>query len=767
VTLERKQNSPCANKRENPDPTRQTRRVPDEPAVPPPAPRIDRERLHRAQAKARAALLAERGPHGHWEGELSSSALSTATAVTALELWQRHANPVSQSGIASPQSAIDAGLQWLVAHQNTDGGWGDTTLSFSNISTTALCWAAFGAVPGAEAKWPATVQRAEAWLAKASVQSSVISNQSSDQTKPPFPTENWTLNTEHSSTQSVAQPQTPNPKLETNALVTAIIARYGKDRTFSVPILTMCALAGRLGQGREAWRRVIQLPFELAALPQKFFAALRLPVVSYALPALIAIGQVRHHHLPTRNPLTRLMRNRARAKTLRVLERIQPTGGGFLEATPLTSFVTMSLAGSNNADHPVALHGVEFLLKSMRPDGSWPIDTNLATWVTTLAVNALGPSIYEVMSAEERQRILEWLLAQQYRTVHPYTDAAPGGWAWTDLPGGVPDADDTAGALLALKLLGSSRCKEAPSAQSEIRNSKSGINQSLPTSAATQDELDPRVREAAIAAVKWLLDLQNRDGGIPTFCRGWTNLPFDRSSPDITAHALRAWLAWRDELPSELQARMVKAACAATRFLVANRNFPAGWTPLWFGNQSSPGEVNHTYGTSRVLLAAQELAVLVNRSSSWLTGGSANLLKRIDPESAVMMNWAGWTALHTIEDRLGAWGGAIATPRSIEETALAVEAIAGLLNSPKASITAPEGEVRATLVRGAGCLMHNVELGTWTRPAPIGFYFAKLWYYERLYPMVFTVAALEAVARLEPVAAGVSPAVEPGVPPGG
>ena len=37
-------------------------------------------------------------------------------------------------------------------------------------------------------------------------------------------------------------------------------------------------------------------------------------------------------------------------------------------------------------------------------------------------------------------------------------------------------------------------------------------------------------RNAAIAGVTWLLDLQNRDGGIPTFCRGWTNLPFDRSS---------------------------------------------------------------------------------------------------------------------------------------------------------------------------------------------------------------------------------------------
>ncbi len=27
-------------------------------------------------------------------------------------------------------------------------------------------------------------------------------------------------------------------------------------------------------------------------------------------------------------------------------------------------------------------------------------------------------------------------------------------------------------------------------------------------------------------------------------------------------------------------------------------------------------------------------------------------------------------------------------------------------------------------------------------PAPIGFYFAKLWYWERLYPLVWTVSAL-------------------------
>ncbi len=34
------------------------------------------------------------------------------------------------------------------------------------------------------------------------------------------------------------------------------------------------------------------------------------------------------------------------------------------------------------------------------------------------------------------------------------------------------------------------------------------------------------------------------------------------------------------------------------------------------------------------------------------------------------------------------------------------------------------------------------EAGTWKKPTPIGFYFAKLWYFEKLYPMIFTVAAL-------------------------
>lgn len=603
------------------------------------------DRLLRARDTARAALLAERNARGHWSGELSASALSTATAVTALALVGKN------GGATVPAHAllIQRGLGWLAQNRNTDGGWGDTTRSLSNISTTALCWAAFGAVLGADTKHSAVVHAAEEWL-------------------------------------TARSSGTVGAPLDRDALARVIIARYGKDRTFSVPILTMCALAGRFGEGRAAWRHVIALPYELATLPHSWFAAVKLPVVSYALPALIAIGQARQFHRPTRNPITWLLRETTRTHTLRVLEKIQPPNGGFLEATPLTSFVTMSLAGSAQANHPVARKGVEFLAASARPDGSWPIDTNLATWVTTLSVNALAES--GPMPENDAALIRDWLMTQQYRTLHPYTNAAPGGWAWTDLPGGVPDADDTAGALIALRNLGA---------------------------------INDVTREAAVAGAQWLLDLQNSDGGIPTFCRGWGHLPFDRSSPDLTAHALHAWAAWRDELPSELRADVRVAIDRAGRYLDTQHGAAGEWIPLWFGNQHAPDDINPLYGTARVLHAlaacnAPENVVRLDDAERWLCA---------------------------TQNADGGWGGAAGIASSIEETALAVDAIAGCLAKGR-----PSEAMETALARGAMWLVERVESGVWREPAPIGFYFAKLWYFERLYPLIFTVGALGRAANL-------------------
>ncbi len=611
---------------------------------------VDHTRLRAALAKARHALVGLRIAAGHWEGELSSSALSTATAVTALAIVLRESRLSSPAPLASfhiPSRLLSRGLDWLADNQNSDGGWGDTTKSVSNVSTTALCWAAFAAAPGEESRHRQTVERAESWLAK------------------------------HSS---------GGTSLNIDQLITAIISRYGKDRTFSVPILTMCALAGRLGEGADAWRSVVPLPFELAAAPHQLFAALRLPVVSYALPALIAIGHVRHHHRPTRNPLTRWLRDATRARTLRKLAEIQPSSGGFLEATPLTSFVTMSLAASGQGNHVVTRKAIEFLIASARPDGSWPIDTNLATWVTTLSVNALAESGEVSLNESERGCIVNWLLGQQYQVEHPYTHAAPGGWAWTDLPGGVPDADDTAGALVALHNL---------------------------SIAAVRDH---RCGEAAELGVKWLLDLQNSDGGIPTFCRGWTNLPFDRSAPDLTAHALRAWQAWRGEFSPASSTRLLRAMRRAVNYLEKSQRPDGSWLPLWFGNQHAPNDENPVYGTARVLRALEELSE-----------------EEFPGVTDLHENGARWLA--SIQNTDGSWSGVCNGPSSIEETALALEALAGC------------GAHATAVARGVEWLVQRVEDGSWMQPSPIGFYFAKLWYFERLYPLIFTVGALERALR--------------------
>jgi squalene-hopene/tetraprenyl-beta-curcumene cyclase len=594
------------------------------------------DRLRAAYQTAKAALLAERTADGHWVGELSSSALSTATAVGAMALVRDRLS--TEDLVLRP--LIDRGLRWLVEHQNADGGWGDTVKSFSNISTTMLCRAAVH-ITGSAREYAEGLDRADAWLAE-------------------------------------RYGSTPAEHAE------AVRQRYGKDRTFSVPILMTSALAGLV-----PWTEVPALPFELACLPQSWYRFARLPVVSYALPALIAIGQAVYHHRPPWNPLAWLARRVARGPSLKVLRRIQPSSGGFLEATPLTSFVVMSLASIGQAGHPVATNGVEFLVRSIRDDGSWPIDTNLATWVTTLSINALAAAS-DLDSLNKKDDLRDWLLRQQYKERHPYTGAEPGGWAWTDLPGGVPDADDTPGALLALQALSDDAYLRSDASQPPMR-------------------FPPQ--EAALRAITWLAQLRNRDGGWPTFCHGWGKLPFDRSGSDLTAHVLRAW-----HVPGYYMSMNARELIGDYGFnYLARQQRPDGsWLPLWFGNQHTSDDENPTYGTARVLAAYRDL----NRANT-----------------VPARRGVAWLLANQNDD--GGWGGGRGTPSSVEETALAVEVLLDL---------APH-ESQPGVQRGLAWLVEAVESGRFREPTPIGFYFAKLWYFERLYPIIFSVAALGRACR--------------------
>jgi squalene-hopene/tetraprenyl-beta-curcumene cyclase len=557
---------------------------------------------------------------------------------------------------------IERGLQWLCDHQNADGGWGDTVQSPSNLSTTLLCYSAL-AIPHSADAYLETTERAQWWL--------------------------------------LEQAGT----LEPRTVAKAVEQQYGRDRTFSVPILTMAALSGRLGTGSDAWRLVRPLPFELAVLPHRLYKWLRLPVVSYALPALIAIGQARYEHLRPVNPLTRCVRHLARESSLEVLTKLQPEDGGFLEAAPLTSFVVMSLAASGRRDHKVVAKGVEFLVASIREDGSWPIDTNLATWVTTLSINAVFGNSKSEIPDSDVGALAPWLLSCQQRDIHPFTRAEPGGWAWSNLPGAVPDGDDTAGAMLALHTL---------SADSDISNLKSEIS------------------DAVCAGVEWLLSLQNSDGGIPTFCRGWTKLPFDKSTPDITAHAIGAMSVWLPALPTPLGDRTSSAIRRALRYMANVQRADGSWVPLWFGNQHAPGQENPAYGTSRALTHLSNCGLRIANCG-------------FDSESLSTLRERAAQWLLDAQNADGGWGGSASVASSIEETSLAVDALAtALLQS---AIRNPKSAIEA-VQRGADWLIASTHQGRSTPASPVGLYFARLWYFEELYPLIFALSALTKVQRL-------------------
>jgi squalene-hopene/tetraprenyl-beta-curcumene cyclase len=589
------------------------------------------------------SLLESRNASGHWRGHLSSSALSTAVAVIALSV---------QDG-DEIREEVELGLRWLGQNANDDGGYGDTVRSVSNLSTTLLVWAAYSfAEKGADAG-------CEAWIRERV------------------------------------------GGLQPARIAEAVLAHYGSDRTFSVPILMTLTICGRLGE--KGWHHVPQLPFELAVLPDRLFKWVKLSVVSYALPALIAIGLVKHVKRSSRNPIIRWLRSAVRRPVLRVLGHKQPENGGFLEATPLTAFVLMALVEAGEGELPVATRAASFLKVSMREDGSWPIDTDLATWLTTHAVLALP----EPLAGEEGTQTLDWLLSQQWRRVHPFTNAAPGGWAWTDLPGGVPDADDTASALRAIHRLASAG--DGPVLRQAQLPALDVVRAQQPCG-SDPEPVEGSTHTAVVQGLTRLCDLQNRDGGIPTFCRGWGKLPFDRSCPDITANVLMAFALWREWVDPPLRERL---ACASSRALAYLGRVQCGngaWIPLWFGNESAKGHENPVYGTAVVL------AILLDLQGRGM-------------ENLEMLIEGGRRFLRAAQNDDGGWGGERGAPSTVEETSLAVRALSG-----------PRSD---TVERGILWLLERIEGGELEADAaPIGLYFASLWYSEELYPLLFATAAL-------------------------
>ena len=582
-------------------------------------------------------LIQKRNVNGYWEGRLSSSALGVAVAVTAFHFHDAGGNA----------SEIYKGLQWLQDHVNEDGGFGDSPSGQSNVSTSLLCYSAIK-VCSVDQTWQDLMEKTAHYLLR----------------------QNIDINSEQ--------------------LIQAILDHYQTDRTFSVPILTMCALCGV--PGHEAFDSIPQLPFELSLLPRSFYSMLNLSVVSYAIPALIGVGIAIFKFKKRKNLLMRWVRNLSVDQSLKLLRRIQPESGGYLEAIPLTAFVCLCLIASEYRDLEVVNDGIDFLKRTQRTDGSWPIDIDLSTWVSTLAVKSLRNNLDDVLSLVEKEKLSAYFIGIQNNIIHPFNGTRPGGWGWTSHSGSVPDGDDTPGTMLALLALN--------------KNSTEHL------------------REPLSAGCHWLIGLQNNDGGFPTFSKGWGKLPFDQSCADLTGHALLAIAKTDDALNTGIHAKdHKKAKKSFVRALIylKKHQHPSGyWLPLWFGNQYAKGHINPVYGTARVVS-------YLNQTLHTALGKEYEVILK-------MMIHEGCQYLLAVQNQDGSWGGDQDIKGSIEETSLSITALI---------INGYQDECH----KGLDWLKEKINREGMVA-SPIGLYFASLWYDEELYPLTAVIECLSATLEV-------------------
>ena len=200
-------------------------------------------------------------------------------------------------------------------------------------------------------------------------------------------------------------------------------------------------------------------------------------------------------------------------------------------------------------------------------------------WDTAQTANALLDA-----GAQEReepiQEALVWLLDREVRIVGDWRQrslqGAPGGWCFEYRNDHYPDCDDTAEVLRLL-------------ARMEGRT----------------EALETRRRGAVARGVRWLLGMQNPDGGWASFDRSCdkevlTLIPFadhnamiDPSTPDVTSRVVCALLATGLD-------PVQPAVRRAAEYLLGQQVEDGSWPGRW--------GANHIYGTWLSLCALAELA---------------------------------------------------------------------------------------------------------------------------------------------------------------
>lgn len=324
-------------------------------------------------------------------------------------------------------------------------------------------------------------------------------------------------------------------------------------------------------------------------------------------------------------------------------------------------------------------------------------------WDTALTTIALADAGLDGQTRPIR-RAAQWLLAHEVRRPGDWCQAVsgvpPAGWFFEYRNGFYPDTDDTAMVLMAL-----------------ARGRGTNLAQPRPHPLLAGDTGDP-ADDAIARGVRWLLAMQNSDGGWAAFDRDinreiLTKVPFadhnamlDPSCPDITARVLEA-------LGHHGYGVGHPAVDRGIAFIRRTQEPDCGWLGRW--------GVNYLYGTWQVLQGLRAVG--------------------FDMDDAMPRRAVEW--LKRVQQPCGAWGESCA---SYDDPAMAG------VGAPTASQTAwgllgmvAAGEAKSAAATSAARWLLETQNadGTWSEEPFTGTGFPKVFYLKyHYYALYFPLMAL-------------------------